>query len=421
MSQMIFGELLLSSIVYIFLLSCYFQSLMKIKDKYILIFFFLLFLTFFNGFFLKSILYFNEFINYGSLENLTPEYVNFNYKTFINSNLIAQIILLFCNLFLFIYAKTIYNSPPNVVNKSTISFWTNPQLFYFIVILFFIIKFIQFKLGLGIMGSENVILPFQLHSFIFRIQGFVFIPLMLNSLIYKFTKTKMFYFALCLLSGIIFGSKSGIYFIILFLASILFINSKLKFKFLIYVFISIPFLLVFYWFGNFFRNVDVISKIDLVEITNSFFNSIEVWIYIFKASLNRFIGIDGIMFFLNYENSITFNNFLNFKFFYTYEVVGVSSSNDFRSPGFFALYLFAFSKKLIIFYPIFLITVFLICIFLLKHTFKFFQGYKLFILYSLYGFFTEGYLQKEDFLSLLIAVLLVYLIDSSLVRKISKL
>ena len=46
MSQMIFGELLLSSIVYIFLLSCYFQSLMKIKDKYILIFFFLLFLTF---------------------------------------------------------------------------------------------------------------------------------------------------------------------------------------------------------------------------------------------------------------------------------------------------------------------------------------------------------------------------------------
>jgi hypothetical protein len=391
---------------------------MKIKDKFIIIFFFLIFLTFFNGFFLKSILYFFEFINYGNLENLTPEYINFNYITFIKSNFIGQIILLFCNLYLYIYTKTSYNSAKIIVKKSTISFWTNSQFFYLIVFLFFIIKFIQFKLGLGIMGSENVILPFQLHSFIFRIQGFVFIPLMLNSLIYKFTKTKMLYFALCLLSGIIFGSKSGIYFIILFLASILFLNSKLKFKFLIYIFISIPLLLVFYWFGNFFRNVDMINNIDLVAITKSFFNSFEVWIYIFKASLNRFIGIDGIMFFLNYENTFSIMNFLNFKFFYTYEVVGVLNSNDFRSPGFFALYLFAFSKQLIIFYPIFIILVFSICIYFLKHTFNFFQGYKLFILYSFYGFFTEGYLQKEDLLSLLIAILLVYVINSSLVRKV---
>ena len=410
------GEIIFSSISYIFLFILFFRFLSRVRHIYVRIYFFIIFLVFFVGYFVKSLLYFSEFKSVGSLSNLTPEYIEFDFDLFLHANYISLLLLSFVTAFLICYSLSIFNKKDSVRFKKCHGFWLSDSFFYFIFFFFVAIKTLQFKLGLGIMGSDNVVLPFHLHSFIFRIQGFVLIPLMLNSLLHKYSNFKMLLFVICLLSGIIFGSKSGLFFVILYLAAILYVHNLLKLRFILYTFFSIPFLLFFYWLGNSFRNLDSIASLDWVDISKSFLSASDIWTYIFKSSLNRFIGLDGIMYYLKFCDSITFDQWLNFKLYFTYDVVGVQNPNDFRSPGFFAFLLFSTPGFSLILFPFLLI--FLLSIFLsfVKNNFNKFIGYKLFTLYSLYGVFLEGYLQYEDIFSLFLAVLLVKIVDSFLNR-----
>ncbi len=411
------GEIIFSSILYLFLFSIFFQFLLRVKHIYVKIYFFIIFLVFFIGYFIKSLLYFSEFKSVGALSNLTPEYIDFNLDLFLHANYISLLLLSFITAFLICYSLSSFNRKDFVRKKKCHRFWLSDSLFYSLFFLFVAIKTLQFKLGLGIMGSDNVVLPFHLHSFIFRIQGFVLIPLMLNSLLYKYSNFKMLLFVICLLSGIFFGSKSGLFFVLLYLAAILYIHNFLKLKFIFYSVFSIPFLLFFYWLGNSFRNLDAIASFDWVEISKSFLSASDIWTYIFKSSLNRFIGLDGIMYYLKFGDNIGFEQWLKFKLYFTYDVVGVQNPNDFRSPGFFSFLLFSTPGFSLILFPFLLIFLLSIFLYIVKNYFNQFIGYKLFILYSLYGVFLEGYLQYEDIFSLLLSIFLVKIVDLFLNRK----
>jgi hypothetical protein len=181
--------------------------------------------------------------------------------------------------------------------------------------------------------------------------------------------------------------------------------------------LAAPFLLLFYWAGNFFRNVENIDNFALVDIASNFMGSLDVWIYIFKSSLNRFMGLDGIMYYLQYDKSINLVQALNFTSFFTYDVVGVQNANDFRSPGIFSFLLFCSPGILVFFYPLTLFIFIFIFLFFVKNYFNKFIGYKLFVLYSLHGIFSEGYLKFEDIFSLLIGFFIVQLLNGIISKK----
>jgi hypothetical protein len=401
---LIFATILVLINIYLF------NFITKLQVKRILrLFFVLINFVYLAGYLIKIFTFYFLFQSLGVFSILNPDFKNFTYNDYYLASL--DTILFYIIFILYVFIIHFVTKKKNAENQK-LFFSTSlfqDKLFFYIILVGFFFKILQFKLGIGKMGAENISLPFMLDSLIFRFQSFAVFPAFayffakfkLNNI--KLNLTFLFYTSF----SIIFGSRSGLFFFLLmglFLILLLNIRIKFKAKYILYIILFVPIAFYFYFTGSYLRGVNM-NKQDSVEVLEllKMINSSEAWSVFFESVTNRFIGLDGLMYTHNVPIKYNLFSSSNYVNFFTKEVVGIKQDFDFRSPGFLASIKFLnplnFNGSYFLFFTFLLTLSSLIVNFFLS---RFSIIFQFLFMYIVYGQLSEGYVYFEDFITLIL-------------------
>lgn len=378
----------------------------------------LLNLIFLSGYLLKILTFNFSFQRTHEFSLLNPDFKDFIFPDFLNASrdtFLFYLVFIFFILILHIFYRN------NVVSKR-VNFTPSPfqdVIFKYIIIVGFSFKIIQLSLGIGRMGADNVQLPFMLDSIIFRFQNFAVLPAFGYFFAkYKFNKISLnFIFFTYVSFNIIFGSRSGLFFFLLmifFFIYLLKISITFKLRYLLFIIPLLPAAFYFYFSGTLLRglNMNQNSEFDLLYLA-SLISASDAWNIFFESVMNRFIGLDGLMY--TYSVPVKYNIFssVDYVYFFTKDVVFIEQDFDFRSPGFLASFKFLspfyfYANYFFLFFLFLILSSFLIN----KYISKVSVIFQFSFIYFVYGQLSEGYVFVEDLITFFLVYVILVLIFS---------
>jgi hypothetical protein len=381
------------------------------------LFLILLNFIFLSGYLLKIITFNYQYTTFQQFSLINPDFSNFKYSDFTSAVIDVHVFYIIFILFL-ISIKFLKNNKILINPKCHVSSF-HDNWFFAIILLGFFFKALQFYLGIGKMGVDNLRLPFMLDTIIFRFQNFVVYPAFAYFFYkHKFRNQKLnFIFFIYTSFNIIFGSRSGLFFFFLNIIILVYLlNIKLIFKkqYFIFLFLLIPFSFYFFFSGTILRGINMGQSTDVdIFYLFSLIYSESAWSIFFESVTNRFIGLEGLIFTYNVPLKYDFFAHNNYVYFFTKDVVGISHDFDFRSPGLFASIKFLLPfKSIMISYVVFGISLFISTFLIENLVSRISIIFQFSFVYFLYGQLSEGYIFIEDVITYLLVYLIFILIFS---------
>jgi len=295
-----------------------------------------------------------------------------------------------------------------------------------ITILSIFLMLLRVKLGIGIMGVQTDRLPFRMDTIIFRLQSYV-LPVLFLLVVWVTERERWWrgwlmalaclLLYICLLS-IVVASRAGLVNFALYTLCLWMVCGFLSWKRMSIVALMGSGTLAFFPFVTAIRGARMggdLSLISSLQIATGQFGGVD-WVEMMRFVANHIIlrvgGADGVWFVQGYAPDILSADWGGqgsildgVVGFYTRNIVGVTHAADFRSPGIIgALMLLGGFFGVVVLWPILLWLIHFIWTRFTRWntspvilaTFACF----------LFGFMSEGTLQVQDFISMLIAAFL---------------